>query len=152
MRKLKLEVQMSINGFIADKSGGMNWMIWPYSPSEWAWDRDLRQYHIDLTRSVDCILFSSHMAGSFHDHWDEVAQYPEDPRHAFAQPISQMKKVVFSRKLKKSVWKNTELATGDLTNEVTRLKNLPGKDMIVYGGATFVSSLIEARLIDDFIC
>lgn len=42
MRKLKLEIQMSIDGFIAEPNGNMNWMIWPYNDN-WNWDGELRQ-------------------------------------------------------------------------------------------------------------
>jgi dihydrofolate reductase len=52
---------------------------------------------------------------------------------------------------KKSQWVNTALATGDLRDEILRLKSENGKDIIVYGGATFDSSLIKAGLIDEFL-
>jgi dihydrofolate reductase len=59
-------------------------------------------------------------------------------------------KVVFTKTLKISKWANTVLATGDLTDEIMKLKSESGKDIIVYGGATFDFSLIEAGLIDEF--
>jgi dihydrofolate reductase len=45
---------------------------------------------------------------------------------------------------------NTNIATGDLTDEIMKLKSEKGRDIVVYGGATFDSSLIKARLIDEF--
>ena len=59
-------------------------------------------------------------------------------------------KVVFTKTLKKSKWANTDIATGDLTDEINKLKSEKGKDIIVYGGASFDSSLIKAGLIDEF--
>ena len=59
-------------------------------------------------------------------------------------------KVFFTKTLKKSQWANTDIATGDLTDEITNLKSQDGKDIIVYGGASFDSSLIRAELIDEF--
>jgi dihydrofolate reductase len=59
-------------------------------------------------------------------------------------------KIVFSKTLEKSEWVNTVLAKGDLAEEIKKLKNQNGKDIIAYGGATFVSSLIKAGLIDEF--
>lgn len=150
MRKLKLEVQLSVDGFVADKNGDMSWMVWPYTPTEWNWDKALQQYHIDLQTSSDCILLSRNMAGGFHDFWDGVAQDPTDQRYAFAKPITDMHKIVFSGELKKSVWKNTEIAKGDYVKFIKQLKKKEGKDIICYGGATFISSLIEAELIDEF--
>ena len=59
-------------------------------------------------------------------------------------------KVVFTKTLKKSQWANTDIATGDLMEEIMNLKTQNGKDIIVYGGASFDSSLIKEGLIDDF--
>ena len=59
-------------------------------------------------------------------------------------------KVVFTKTLNKSKWVNTELAKGDLKDEITKLKTQNGKDIIVYGGASFDSSLIKENLIDEF--
>ena len=56
----------------------------------------------------------------------------------------------FTKTLKKSQWTNTDVATGDLTDEITKLKSQKGKDIVVYGGASFDSSLIKAGLIDEF--
>jgi len=45
---------------------------------------------------------------------------------------------------------NTVLAKGDLVEEITNLKRRNGKDIIAYGGATFVSALIKHGLVDEF--
>ncbi|MEZ4766446.1 MAG: dihydrofolate reductase family protein [Calditrichia bacterium] len=52
--------------------------------------------------------------------------------------------------MKTSPWENTELAKGNLTDEIHKLKHQDGKDIIVYGGSSFVASLIKHRLIDEF--
>jgi dihydrofolate reductase len=60
-------------------------------------------------------------------------------------------KVIFTKTLDKSDWPNTVIARGDFRDEITKLKNLDGGDIIVYGGASFDSSLIrEKKLIDEF--
>jgi hypothetical protein len=63
----------------------------------------------------------------FVDHWEKVAENPANPQYAFAMPITKMRKVVFSRKLNKSIWKNTELAKGDFVHVINQLKNQKGK-------------------------
>jgi dihydrofolate reductase len=70
--------------------------------------------------------------------------------YAFAKPVADMHKIVFSKELKKSEWKNTEIARGDYVKFITQLKKRAGKDIICYGGSTFISSLIEVELIDEF--
>ena len=59
-------------------------------------------------------------------------------------------KIVFTKTLNKSEWSNTEIATGDLKDEIIKLKSQTGKDIIVYGGASFDSSLIKENLIDEY--
>jgi dihydrofolate reductase len=150
MRKLKLEMQASVDGFTADADGNTSWMVWNWA-DDWNWDNELRKYHIELTTSSDCILLSRKMAEEgFHSHWEKMAENPTNPQFAFAKPVTEMRKLVFTKTLNKSEWRNTELAKGDLVNEVAQLKSQKGKDIIVYGGPTFASSLIRAGLIDEF--
>lgn len=150
MRKLKLQVQMSVDGYIAETNGKTDWMIWNWG-EEWTWDDELKKYFNDLTASVDCILLSRKMAEEgFIAHWAKTAENPNGPQYGFAKNITDAHKVVFSRTLDKSKWNNTDIARGGLAGEINKLKNQKGKDIIVYGGATFVSSLIKERLIDEF--
>jgi len=153
MRKLKLEVQLSVDGFAADPKGNTNWMVWDWQP-EWNWDEELRQYHIDLHLTSDTILLGRKMAVTgFFEHWEEVAANPDGPQYAFAKAITEMKKYVFTKTLKKQKnpkWKNTDLVKGDFVKEIKRLKKQNGKDIIVYGGTSFVASLIREELIDQY--
>jgi dihydrofolate reductase len=58
-------------------------------------------------------------------------------------------KVVFSRTVSSMEGKNVRVENGDLVAAVTQLKSRSGKDLLVYGGASFVASLLEHRLIDE---
>lgn len=137
MRRLKLQVQMSMDGFIAGPNGEMDWMVWD-------WDAGLKAYVSALTEPVDCILLGRKLAQGFIPYW---ASHPEEEG---AEKLNSTPKVVFTHTLTAAEWEHTTLATGDLVEEVTRLKQLPGQDMIAYGGATFVSALIRHNLIDDY--
>jgi dihydrofolate reductase len=142
MRKLKLQVQISVDGFIAGPNGEMDWMVWD-------WDDKLKNYVNELTEPVDCIIMGRNLASGFIPYWENVASNPADPQFAFGKKMTDTHKVVFTKTLDKSGWNNTVLAKGNLENEINRLKNEAGKDIIVYGGATFVSSLLKAELIDE---
>lgn len=150
MKKLKLQVQTSVDGYIADAQGRADWMIWNWGP-EWTWDDPLQQDFIDLHATIDTVLLSRKMAAEgFIGHWARVASNPRDTQHPFAKAITAAHKVVFTKTLSQSVWENTSLAKGNLADEINKLKKQDGKDMIVYGGASFVSSLIAAGVIDEF--
>ena len=142
MRKLKLQVQMSIDGFIAGPNGEMDWMVWN-------WDDDLKNYVTALTQNVDTIVLGRKLAEGFIPYWDSVAADPANPEVAAGKKFTDTPKVVFSKTLSQSAWNNTVLANGDLVDQITKLKQQNGKDIIAYGGATFVSALLKHSLIDE---
>jgi dihydrofolate reductase len=100
--------------------------------------------------SSDTILMGRKMVDGFIPYWTEVADKLDDPMNAFAKKKIETPKIVFTKTLNKSEWINTEIATGDFRDEITKLKSLDGKDLLVYGGASFDSSLIQEKLIDEF--
>jgi dihydrofolate reductase len=149
MKKLKLQIQISVDGYISPDNH-QDWLVWGWG-KEWTWDPALQEYFKDLTTSISCVLLSRKMAEEgFIDHWTSVAKEKENPQSAFAQIITESDKVIFSRTLETSVWPNSVLAKGDLVDEVMTLKKTSHKDIIVYGGSSFVSSLINAGLIDEY--
>jgi dihydrofolate reductase len=143
MRKVKLQMQLSIDGFVAGPNGEMDWMVWN-------WDDELKKYVNDLHEPVDCILLGGHMPEGFIPYWESVVADPNDPQFAFGKKMCDTPKVVFSKTIEKSKWNNTVLAKGDIVEEVKRLKEQPGSDIIAYGGANFVSNLIKFNLIDEY--
>ena len=90
------------------------------------------------------------MTNEFISYWSNVINKPEDRKYTFAKKMIETPKIVFTKSLTKSEWPNTEIATGDLKEEITKLKSQEGGDIIVYGGASFDSSLIKENLIDEY--
>lgn len=143
MRRLKLQVQMTVDGYVAGPNGEMDWMTFN-------WDEALKQYVGQLTEPVDCIVLGRKLAEGFIPYWNSVAANPEDPQHAAGRKFTDTHKVVFTKTLDQPGWDHTVLAKGDLAPEISKLKAQEGKDIIAYGGATFVSALIKQGLVDEF--
>ena len=146
MRKLKLQMQITVDGFVAGPNGELDWM----NPNKSLEDDKLFQYVNFLIDSADTILMGRKMTGGFVDYWTNVLKNPKDPWYAFAKKMVDTPKVVFTRTLDESPWPNTALAKGDIVEEVNQLKTGSGKDLSFYGGAGFVSSLIKYDLIDEY--
>jgi dihydrofolate reductase len=137
MRKLKLQVQITVDGFIGGVNGEMDWTVRD-------WDDELKKYVTAITEPIDCIVLGRKLAQGFIPYW------AANPEQEGAAIFNSAKKVVFTKTLDHSEWDNTVLAKGDLVEEINKLKKQDGKDLIAYGGATFVSALIKHGLIDEF--
>jgi dihydrofolate reductase len=142
MRKLKLQVQITVDGFVAGPQGQLDWMTWNM-------DEELIGFINRLTDSSDTILLGRKMTEGFVKHWEQVITQPDNPEYAFARKMVGMQKVVFSRTLRSIEGQNVRVENGPMVEAVKQLKSGPGKDIVVYGGASFVSALIEHGLIDE---
>lgn len=105
---------------------------------------------IDLANSCDTELIGRKLAVDYIPFWEDTLTQPESIMYETAKIKEAQKKIVFTKTLDKTNWANTELAKGDLVDEVNKLKNQAGKDIIVYGGSSFVSALVKEGLIDEF--
>ena len=68
----------------------------------------------------------------------------------YAKPMNEIPKVVFSKTLTEADWPATTIASGDLEEEVAKLKAEPGGDIIAYGGYTFAQALTRANLVNEY--
>jgi dihydrofolate reductase len=141
MRKLKIQMQLSLDALVADPDGNLDWMMWD-------WDDELKNHVWNLTQPVDSILLGRNMMPGFIDAWESRVNDPD--LADFARKMIDAEKIVFSGSLDKIDGKNTSLAKGGLRQEIEKLKTAEGGDIIAYGGAKFASSLIKENLIDEY--
>ncbi len=165
MRELVLKMSMSLDGFVSDLEGRNAWMFGG-DPEAAAW-------------VVETISDASlHIMGSrtFHD----MAAWWPTSTDVFAPPMNQIPKAVFSRRgsafldeVKTSPtfdeahvhagdtrsarpqpgaesWTAPYVASGDLAEEIARLKAQDGRPIVAHGGAGFARSLVATGLIDRY--
>jgi dihydrofolate reductase len=144
-------MQTSLDLFVCDQNGSTEGFIWNWE-SDWKWDKELQQEFIELTQSVDCVLLSRKMAEEgFVDYWHTIATQIGNPASIFAKETDSAMKLVFSRTKTESKWPNTILASFSLTETISRLKSVNGKNIIAYCGVEFASELVKTNLVDEFI-
>jgi hypothetical protein len=89
MAKLKLQMQISIDGYVASLNGELSWAVWD-------WDQELKDYIKGVTRDVDCIVLGRKLAQGFIPYW---ASHPSEEGADF---LNSTRKVVFSKSVDES--------------------------------------------------
>jgi len=139
VRTFKLQVQTTVDGYMAGPGGEMDWMTG-------RWSSDLEEHLRTLMEPVDCIVLGRRMAEDFVPHWGSM---PEDEDAETARWMNETHRVVASRTLDESPWPDVELARGELRDTVPELTARSGGDLITYGGSELVRSLIREQLLDE---
>jgi dihydrofolate reductase len=142
VRKLKLQMQITVDGFVAGPQGQLDWMTWEMDPK-------LLALINQLTDTSDTILLGRGMTEGFIKYWEQVITQPDSPEYTFARKMVNIPKIVFSRTISSIEGQNVRVENGPMVDAVNHLKSQDGNDIVVYGGAKFVASLIEHGLIDE---
>ena len=152
MRDLILKMAISVDGFISDLDGTNRWMFGA--------DQEAKAWGVEYIWNA-----SLHIMGrrSFLG----MATYWQTSTDQFAPPMNQIPKAVFSRQgpailktmsttaaaelqLGAESWAEAYVASGDLAEEIAKLKAQDGKPIIAHGGVSFARSLVAQGLVDQF--
>ena len=142
MGRLKLQMQVSADGLVAAST--------QTGPGYFHWNDEVREYSIANVTNVDGILLGRKTASGFIPHWKSVAGDSNNADCDFGKRVTDIPKIVFSRTLPRSEWPNTTALNGEIVASVNQLKRQTNRDLMVYGGSNFVTSLIEHDLIDEY--
>ena len=114
---------MTIDGFISGQNGEMDWMCFP-------WTEDIVDYVREITEPVDTIILGRKLAERFIPHWENVVKDSKNPEYEGGLKYSSTPKIVFSKTLDRLLWSNTEIAKGELVEEITNLKTRKEKTLL----------------------
>ena len=90
MRKPKLQVQITADGFVAGPEGQLDWMTWEM-------DEKLKALISELADTSDILLLGRKMTGGFIRYWEHTSTQPESPDYLFARKMVDIPKIVFSK-------------------------------------------------------
>lgn len=151
MRELILAMSMSLDGFVSGPAGEVEWIF--------NGDQEAIAWKVEKIWTAGLHIMGSR---SFRD----MASFWPTSILVFAPPMNQIPKAVFSKQgpavLKAAAatgplqpgaesWAQAYVASGDLAQEIARLKAADGKPIIAHGGASFARSLIAQNLVDEYV-
>ncbi|MGA8489483.1 MAG: dihydrofolate reductase family protein [Terriglobales bacterium] len=113
-------------------------------------DDESHEYFADLLREVDLLVFGRKTYQLMVPYWPDIAKSQSETKAdiEFAQTFVSKKKIVFSRSLDRAEDTNTRIVRTNLHHEILKLKQEPGKNILV-GGVDIPSQLIELGLVDE---
>ena len=98
---------------------------------------------------VDTLLLGRKTYEGWAEFWPGHVDSENEYWRAFARFSTRVEKVVFSHTLQRATWSNSRIVRDSVANEITRLRSLPGKNMIVAGGVQLVQSVLAQDLADE---
>jgi dihydrofolate reductase len=149
MKRLILQMQMSVDGFVSSDGPLHDWTLWDWGP-HCPWDDALKRRFNDTLAGIDTVLLSGPMADDYIGHWTRMAeQRGDDPDYAFTHRIVAAHKRVLSRSRPPIERPRASIGRGPLPDEVAALKRKSGRDIICFGGVGFAAALLEADVVDE---
>lgn len=145
MRKLIAAMKISVDGKTEGPEGYADWVA--------AWSDDY-----GLTAQVDACLLGGGMYGGYESYWTAIQNEPEGDHWITGRPptpgelewarfAARTPHYVLSSTMESAQWPNTSFLRG--LDEIAALKEQPGKDIYLMGGAQITTSLIDAGLVDE---
>jgi dihydrofolate reductase len=113
----------------------------------WVVDEESNGFAVEQLDEVDTLLFGRVTYEGMAAYWPSPAAEEDDPR--IAARMNGLSKIVVSRTLDSADWANTRLIKDDVTDELTKLKQQPGKDIAILGSSDLTVSLLQMGLVDE---
>ena len=109
------------------------------------------EHYTELLREADLLVYGRKTYQLMVPYWPDVAKDPSETKASieFARTFDSLNKVVFSRSLDSAEDKSTRIVRGNLQDEILKLKQERGKNILV-GGVDIPSQLVELGLVDEF--
>ena len=143
MRKVILLMHVSLDGFVGGPQGEVDWI-----------KIDNEMYHDvdELLKTVDTALYGRVTYQMMENYWPTVPHNSSSTQFELhhADWVEHVHKIVFSKSLDKVTWNNTRLIKENIQEEVLKLKQQPGKDMMIFGSPSIAHLFMKLDLIDAY--
>jgi len=138
MRKILAFLVTSVDGYYEGPNAEFDWPVV---------DEEFNQFALEQLDEVDTLIFGRVTYEGMASYWPTSVAERDDPKVAAA--MNGLDKIVVSRTLTEATWANTRLIRDDVAGELTRLKQQPGKDLVIMGSSNLTVNLLRAGLVDE---
>jgi dihydrofolate reductase len=134
MRKVIVSIMLSLDGSFEGPNKELDWHVW---------DDEMENYMDGFLNTVDTILLGRVA-------YQLLAAYWSSSTENLAPKLNNLPKIVFSKTLETVEWMNSKLIKENIKEEMLRLKQQPGKDLVLFAGADIASTFLQLGLIDEY--
>jgi len=133
----------SLDGFVAGPNGEMDWIIV---------DDEIFDYAGNQTNKSDTGLYGRVTYQLMESYWPTAADKPNATKHDIQHSTwyNKVSKVVLSKTMKDANLPNTKIISDNVCNEIMKLKQEEGKEIVIFGSPSVVHTLMPENLIDDY--
>jgi dihydrofolate reductase len=130
---------VTLDGFFEGPNGEIDWHNV---------DEEFNDFANEQLNSIDILLFGRVTYELMASYWPTPSAAMNDP--VIADKMNKLPKIVFSKILTSVEWQNTRLVKENIVEEISKLKQKPGKDLIIFGSSDLVATFIRYGSIDEF--
>lgn len=143
MRKIILSLHISLDGFVAGLNGEMDWI---------KLDDEMFQFVGGLTDAADTALYGRVTYQLMDSYWPTASEKVDASKHDVQHSnwYNQVTKIVISKSLKGIKKHNTVIIHENVAEEITKLKNQKGKNILIFGSPSVARELMKHNLIDEY--
>ena len=143
MGNVILLMHVSLDGFVARPDGALDWI---------QFDDQLADDVAALTATADTALFGRVTYQMMEGYWPTAAESPAATKHDIdhARWVNHAPKIVFSRTLEHVEWANSRIVRDHIPDEIARIKQQPGKNLLMIGSTATAQTLMNLGLIDEY--
>ena len=145
MGKIIALIHMSLDGYMADPEGQINWI---------AMDGELSDYVTEMRQGAAGTLYGRTTYQMMDPYWPNVLKNPGNfPQWQveYAEWVDKAIKVVVSKTLPQVSWNNTRIIRDNVEHEIRRIKDELDGHLLLLASATLVSALLPLGLIDELV-
>ena len=143
MRKVIFPIHVSLDGLVAGPKGEMDWIVY---------NDEVEKYSHDLHSTTDTAIYGRVTYDMMQSYWPTVLTDPNSPASAMnhARWYDAAVKIVASRTRDTVAGTHTRVLHGNFAEEITSIKQQPGKDLWLLGSPSLAQTFMRLGLIDEY--